>query len=80
MEFFWGIANPIGYKVGPSKNPEDIVKTIKVLNPFNEMGKIVLIVWMGNRIDDNLPNIARKIKEEKLNVVWVSDPMHGNTY
>lgn len=44
------------------------------------MGKLVLIIRMGNKIDDMLPAIARKIREEKLNVVWVSDPMHGNTF
>lgn len=58
VEFFRGIANPIGYKVGPSKNPDDIAKTIKVLNPNNEMGKLVLIIRMGNKIDDMLPSIA----------------------
>ena len=79
VEFCKGISNPIGIKVGPSTDKEELLKVIKTLNPENEKGKIVLIVRMGSKlIDKLLPSILEKIKSANLNVVWSCDPMHAN--
>ena len=79
VEFCRGISNPIGIKVGPTSDYIELIKVIKKLNPNNERGKIILIVRMGaNKIEKIFPNILRKIKNAKLNVVWSSDPMHAN--
>ena len=79
VEFCKGISNPIGIKVGPSTDKEELLKVIKTLNPKNEKGKIVLIVRMGSKfIEKLLPSILEKIKTANVNVVWSCDPMHAN--
>ncbi len=79
VEFCKGISNPIGIKVGPSTDKNELIKVIKLLSPDNEKGKIVLIVRMGSKnIDNLLPPILQKVKKENLNVVWSCDPMHAN--
>ena len=79
VEFCKGISNPIGIKVGPSTDKEELLKVIKTLNPKNEKGKIVLIVRMGSKlIEKLLPSILEKIKIADVNVVWSCDPMHAN--
>ncbi len=79
VEFCKGISNPIGIKVGPTSETEELIKVIKTLNPKNEKGKIVLIIRMGAKlIERKLPNILEKILGSKLNVVWSCDPMHAN--
>ncbi len=80
IEFCKGLSNPIGIKVGPSADPDELVKVIETLNPLKENGKIVLIVRMGsNDIDKFLPRIINKVEKKKINVVWSCDPMHANT-
>ena len=79
VEFCKGISNPIGIKVGPTTDKDELLKVIKTLNSENEKGKIVLIVRMGSKlIDDLLPPILEKIKSANVNVVWSCDPMHAN--
>ncbi|MFL2678803.1 MAG: class II 3-deoxy-7-phosphoheptulonate synthase [Alphaproteobacteria bacterium] len=79
VEFCKGISNPIGIKVGPSTDKNELINVIKLLSPDNEKGKIVLIVRMGSKnIDNLLPPILQKVKKENLNVVWSCDPMHAN--
>ncbi len=79
VEFCKGISNPIGIKVGPTSDKDELLKVIKTLNPKNEKGKIVLIVRMGSKlIDKLLPPILEKIKCANVNVVWSCDPMHAN--
>ncbi len=80
VEFLSGLDNPIGIKVGPSMDPEELVKITEKLNPKNEPGRITLIVRMGAKnIENYLPKLIKKIRIEGRSVVWVSDPMHGNT-
>ena len=80
VEFCSGISNPIGIKVGPSTNSEELLSLIEKLNPLNESGKIVLIVRMGyEKVDELFSKILRKVKQSGFNVVWSCDPMHGNT-
>jgi len=79
IEYFRGIKNPIGCKVGPSMKPDELVELVKILNPDNEEGKLNLIVRMGaNKINELYPPLLKAVKDAKLNVVWTIDPMHGN--
>jgi 3-deoxy-7-phosphoheptulonate synthase len=81
VEFLKGVSNPIGIKVGPKYEKDEIKGIIRLLNPGNTMGRISLICRFGvNYIDKFLPELIRSIKAEGLNVVWLCDPMHGNTY
>ncbi|MDB2414276.1 3-deoxy-7-phosphoheptulonate synthase class II [Rickettsiales bacterium] len=80
VEFMRGIINPVGMKVGPTMNPDDLIRIIDVLNPENEAGKLTLISRMGaDNVGKILPPLLRKVKSEGRNVIWSSDPMHGNT-
>ena len=81
VEFFRGVGNPIGMKVGPDHDIETIKKIIEKLNPENEPGKLTLITRFGcKQIEDYLPSLIREIKRQGYKVVWSCDPMHGNTY
>ena len=80
IEFLKGIENPIGIKVGPTTDSEELIKILELLNPNNESGRVTLICRMGaDKINSILPNIINKVKKEGSNVVWACDPMHGNT-
>ena len=80
VEFCRGVKNPIGLKCGPSMTEDDLLKLIAVLNPKNEPGRLTLIARFGaDKIADKLPKLIRAVKKEGANVVWSSDPMHGNT-
>lgn len=81
VEFFRGINNPIGVKVGPSMQGDELIALIDALNPNNEPGRLTLITRMGaNTLADNLPRLLKRVKDEGRHVVWSSDPMHGNTF
>lgn len=80
VEFMRGIKNPIGMKVGPSMDPDDMIRLIDRLNPSNEPGRLTLIARMGaDKIGKHLPQLVRRVEREGRRVVWSSDPMHGNT-
>ncbi len=80
IEYFRGINNPIGCKVGPSMMEDELIRLIDTLNPENEAGRLNLIVRMGhNKVADIFPNLLRRVKQEGKNIVWSCDPMHGNT-
>ncbi|MEA2027540.1 MAG: 3-deoxy-7-phosphoheptulonate synthase class II [Campylobacterota bacterium] len=79
LEYFRGIKNPIGCKVGPSMGEDELINLIDALNPNNEEGRLNLIVRMGaGKVDDIFPKLLRRVKAEGKNVVWSCDPMHGN--
>ncbi|CAM2068344.1 3-deoxy-7-phosphoheptulonate synthase class II [Sulfidibacter corallicola] len=81
VEYFRGINNPIGLKVGPTTDGPTLVELIKVLNPENEAGRLVLITRFGAaKIEELLPPLIRVVKDNGFQVVWCCDPMHGNTY
>ena len=81
VEFLSGVDNPIGIKVGPTINEEELITLCEKLNPENEWGKLTLISRMGaDTIRSKLPPLIKTIKESGQNVLWVCDPMHGNTY
>lgn len=81
VEYFRGISNPIGIKVGPKFEPVELVKLIELLNPTNEPGRITLIHRFGaEEIQACLPRIVEAVQEAGLKVLFSSDPMHGNTF
>ena len=81
VEFLRGIGNPLGVKVGPNHDIDDIKRLIQKLNPANDPGRLTLITRFGvARIKLLLPNLLREMKSEGFNLVWLCDPMHGNTY
>ncbi len=81
VEFFSRIRNPIGVKLGPTTTPEDALALIERLNPHNEPGRLTFITRMGaSRIRDVLPTLVEKVASSGANVLWVCDPMHGNTF
>ncbi len=80
VHFASTIRNPIGVKIGPSASPEDIVQMCEVLNPERIPGRLTLITRMGaGKVRDILPSIVQKVDASGVPVVWVCDPMHGNT-
>jgi len=80
VEFFRGIANPIGIKIGSGMTAEWLQGLIAVLNPNNEPGRITLIHRFGAKsIDAKLPGLIKAVRETGSPVLWVCDPMHGNT-
>ncbi|KAJ5966590.1 Phospho-2-dehydro-3-deoxyheptonate aldolase class II [Penicillium waksmanii] len=80
VEFFRGIANPIGIKVGPSMQGDELVRLLDVVNPAKEIGKVTLISRYGaKKIANFLPGHIAAVQASGHIPVWQCDPMHGNT-
>ena len=80
VEFFRGIKNPIGCKVGPGMSPDELLKLIDALNPANEPGRLTLYGRFGaDKVEAALPALMATTRKEGRQVVWAIDPMHGNT-
>jgi 3-deoxy-7-phosphoheptulonate synthase len=80
VSMFSAIANPIGVKVGPTADPETVVRLCRLLDPRHTPGRLTLIVRMGREdIHVALAPIVRAVRRAGHPVVWISDPMHGNT-
>ncbi|KAJ3054264.1 hypothetical protein HK097_002249 [Rhizophlyctis rosea] len=80
VEYFRGIANPIGVKISSTMKPEELVELLNVLDPFNEVGKVTLISRYGcKKVGQFLPGHIQAVKGTAHKVVWCCDPMHGNT-
>jgi 3-deoxy-7-phosphoheptulonate synthase len=81
MDFAEKIHNPIGVKLGPKTTGEDTLAIIKRLNPSNEPGRLTFITRMGaGTIREKLPALVDSVTKSGASVLWVCDPMHGNTY
>jgi 3-deoxy-7-phosphoheptulonate synthase len=81
VEFFRGVRNPLGMKVGTDLTPQETIALVEKLNPENIPGRITLISRMGrDLIEDKLPAQISALKDAGLSVVWTCDPMHGNTF
>jgi len=79
VEFLRGVLNPLGMKVGPKHDIDDVLAIIERLNPDNEPGRMTLIARFGARdIEKYLPPLLRAVKKEGFNVLWSCDPMHAN--
>lgn len=82
IEYFRGLQNPIGIKVGPSMDPQEIVRLLDIVNPSKEIGKVTLITRYGSsKVDSLLPSHISAVQQSPYNntVIWQCDPMHGNT-
>ena len=80
VDFFRGIANPIGVKIDGSIEPDELIELTRALNPQNEPGRLALIHRFGvDRIENQLPNLIEAVERNGRLVLWVCDPMHGNT-
>ncbi len=81
VEFFRGLANPMGVKVGPTMQPDELVALIDRLNPEDEPGRLTLICRFGaDKVATLLPPLIDAVQRSGRFVTWCSDPMHGNTY
>ena len=81
VELLRHIRNPIGVKLGPTTTPDDAIALAERLNPGNEPGRLTFVTRFGaGRIRDGLPNLVEKVTAAGLDVAWVCDPMHGNTF
>ncbi len=81
IEFLRGVHNPIGLKLGPTYDIDDVKRIIGVINPDNEAGRLTIITRLGmKKVDKVLPPLLREMKREGFNIVWSCDPMHANTY
>ncbi|HWL85627.1 MAG TPA: 3-deoxy-7-phosphoheptulonate synthase, partial [Polyangiaceae bacterium] len=80
VEFFRGIRNAVAVKIGPRSTPAEVLELVDTLNPRDEPGKLVLVSRMGaEHIEKVLPGLVRAVKHARKRVLWISDPMHGNT-
>ena len=81
VELFRHIRNPIGVKLGPSTTADDALALAGRLNPDNEPGRLTFITRFGaGKIRDGLPDLVEKVTASGVEVAWVCDPMHGNTF
>jgi 3-deoxy-7-phosphoheptulonate synthase len=80
VEYCRGISNPVGVKVGPGMSAEWVQGLCEVLNPRHEPGRLVLIHRMGAaQIEARLPALIEMVRATGTPVLWLCDPMHGNT-
>ena len=81
VEFLRGVHNPLGAKLGPSAEPDEVVALCERLNPDRVGGRLTLISRLGARqIEELLPPLVRAVRDAGHPVVWACDPMHGNTF
>ena len=80
VEFLKGVKNPIGMKCGPGLEPDELIRTLEVLNPGDEAGRITLIARFGaDGVEKGLAPLVKAVKASGRTVLWSCDPMHGNT-
>ncbi|MDE3176355.1 MAG: 3-deoxy-7-phosphoheptulonate synthase class II [Pseudomonadota bacterium] len=80
IEYARGVRNPIGLKCGPSLQPDELLRLCDALDPAREPGRLTLITRFGaDKVEAHLPALVRAIQREGRPVLWVCDPMHGNT-
>ncbi|WP_371164707.1 class II 3-deoxy-7-phosphoheptulonate synthase [Buchananella felis] len=80
VEMLSHVRNPVGVKIGPTVTKEELFALMDKLNPRGEEGRLTFITRMGaNRIREALPPLIEAVKADGRPVVWVTDPMHGNT-
>ncbi|HEX5651327.1 MAG TPA: 3-deoxy-7-phosphoheptulonate synthase class II [Steroidobacteraceae bacterium] len=80
VEYCRGIANPIGVKVGPTMDAAWVQGLCHTLNPGKEPGRLVLIHRMGAKlVEQRLPGLIETVRATSVPVLWICDPMHGNT-
>lgn len=81
VEFFAGVHNPLGVKLGPTATPEEALELCERLNPARVPGRLTFIVRMGaERLADALPPLLGAVAAAEHPVVWACDPMHANVF
>ncbi|GAA2515855.1 3-deoxy-7-phosphoheptulonate synthase [Streptomyces longisporus] len=81
VRFLSGVVNPVGVKIGPSTGPKDLAALCSALDPDREPGRLLLISRMGaERVREALPPLVAEVARLGHPVVWLCDPVHGNTY
>lgn len=81
VEFMSKVHNPIGVKLGPTATPEDALALAQRLNPDNIPGRLTFVARMGaNKVREVLPPLVEAVRDAGLNITWLTDPMHGNTF
>ena len=81
FEFVRGIGNPLGVKISDKCTPAELIRICESMNPQNIPGKLTIVVRMGaEKVRKNLPGLIRAVQREGKSVLWISDPVHGNTY
>ncbi len=81
VELLRHIRNPIGVKLGPTATADDALALAGRLNPDNEQGRLTFVTRFGaGRVRDRLPQLVEKVSAAGVEVAWVCDPMHGNTF
>eukprot|EP01116_Phalansterium_solitarium_P010668 TRINITY_DN2573_c0_g1_i2.p1 TRINITY_DN2573_c0_g1~~TRINITY_DN2573_c0_g1_i2.p1 ORF type:complete len:357 (+),score=132.69 TRINITY_DN2573_c0_g1_i2:508-1578(+) len=80
IEYFRGISNPVGVKVGPSMKSDELAALVRLLNPAKEPGRLTLITRYGcAKVADYLPAHIAAVRATQVPVLWICDPCHGNT-
>ncbi|PWI28541.1 class II 3-deoxy-7-phosphoheptulonate synthase [Pseudoglutamicibacter cumminsii] len=80
VDFLSHVENPLGVKLGPTSTGEDALRLIEKLNPNRIPGRLTFITRMGaSNIREKLPPIVEAVKSAGEDVLWITDPMHGNT-
>ncbi len=80
VEFLRGVENPIGVKVGPTADVEEIAKLADLLDPENTPGKLIFITRVGaDGAYEKLVTLFERMKQLDRKIIWICDPMHGNT-
>jgi 3-deoxy-7-phosphoheptulonate synthase len=80
VEYFRGIRNPMGIKLGPGMTRDWLLQLLETLNPDNEPGRMTLIHRFGaGKVDEGLPELIETVQGAGARVLWMCDPMHGNT-
>ncbi len=80
VDYFRGIRNPIGIKIGPTMTPEWLLELLEILDPNSESGRLTLIHRMGHaKVAERLPPLIEAVQRAERTVLWCCDPMHGNT-
>lgn len=80
VEFFRGVRNPIGIKVGPTMKADELVRLLDIVDANHEDGRVTLITRYGaSKVKELLPAHIKAVQASKHKVVWMSDPCHGNT-
>jgi 3-deoxy-7-phosphoheptulonate synthase len=75
------VRNPIGVKIGPNSAPEDVIALVGRLDPEGEPGRLTLVSRMGaGKVREKLPALVKAVSEAAPQVLWICDPMHGNTF
>jgi len=75
------VRNPIGVKLGPATRPEDAIALVERLNPEREPGRLTFVARMGAKnVHEALPPLVKAVNAVAPEVLWICDPMHGNTF